>query len=286
MRLDTPVADVLPGAAAWAIEGGPPITVKHLLSMTSNLPNFTRRPPQEVDPWGSVPAPRLLEALTHLMPAGYPGSFEYSNTSYFLLAELLESPQLEGGPRDYREVLQKAVWSRRPLCRARDSAMNRGSLDQLASPHYKRRPAFLMSDWLKGSGDAASTVLDLQAWNKALLAGDIVPKPLVNEMFSENARVDVWTWYGMGWFVTQKDGIDTFTHSGSVPGYTAYSLIARASARLDFRHHSHQQRRRRGTRRARANYSLRWHLEVLQFLISRMTDAESVDLLVRSRLKV
>jgi hypothetical protein len=33
----------------------------------------------------------------------------------------------------------------------------------------------------------------------------------------------------MGWFIAHKDGVDYVTHSGSVPGYTAYSLIARTS---------------------------------------------------------
>jgi D-alanyl-D-alanine carboxypeptidase len=228
LTLETPVADIIPGATAWAIEGGPPITVKHLLSMTSNLPNFTRRPPQDIDPWGTVPAPRLLDALTHLRPNGYPDSFEYSNTSYFLLAELIESPLLERGPRDYRNVVKSAVWDKAALGSTgfRDEAR---FFDRFAAPHYKRRPAFLMSDWLKGSGDAASTVLDLQAWNKALISGAVVRKPLLDEMFSENARVDVWTWYGMGWFIARKDGVDYFTHSGSVPGYTAYSLIAHVS---------------------------------------------------------
>lgn len=228
LTLDTPIAEVIPGAMAWTIEGGPPITVKHLLSMTSNLPNFTRRPPEEIDPWGAVPAPRLLDALTHLVPSGYPGSFEYSNTSYFLLAELIESPLLDGAPRDYRHVVKSMAWDKAalPSTGFRDEPR---FFDRFAAPHYKRRPAFLMSDWLKGSGDAASTVLDLQAWNRALVSGDVVHKPLLDEMFSENARVDVWTWYGMGWFIAHKDGVDYFTHSGSVPGYTAYSLIARTS---------------------------------------------------------
>src|SRR5262249_55175133 len=125
-------------------------------------------------------------------------------------------------------AVEMAVWAKAklPSTGFRDDPR---FTDLLASPHYKRPPAFLLSDWLKGSGDAASTVLDLQIWNKALVSGEVVPKPLVDEMFSENARVDVWTWYGMGWFVTQKNSVDIFTHSGSVPGYTAYSLIARPS---------------------------------------------------------
>lgn len=224
VTLETPIAALLPGAAAWTLEGGAVITVRHLLSMTSNLPNFTRRPPDSTDPWGAVPAPKLLDALTQVRPSGAPGSFEYSNTSYFLLAELLESPGVGGVRASYREAL-RALWAKAGL---RDTGFHDESAigKRLAGPTYKRRPAFLLGDWLKGSADVASSALDLQAWNKALIEGQILSPEMMREMFSEAARVDVHTWYGMGWFVREKDGVTYYTHSGSLPGYTAFNIIA------------------------------------------------------------
>ncbi len=32
-----------------------------------------------------------------------------------------------------------------------------------------------------------------------------------------------------GWFVTHKDGIDSFFHSGTVSGFTSFNLIVRPS---------------------------------------------------------
>jgi hypothetical protein len=46
-------------------------------------------------------------------------------------------------------------------------------------------------------------------------------------MFSDAARVDPLTYYGMGWFIGHEDGWDSYHHSGSVPGYTAYNAILR-----------------------------------------------------------
>ena len=79
------------GVDRWAPPEEPPITVRSLLTMTSNLPNFTLHPPPEADPWGAVATPQLLAALKQLPPHGWPNTFEYSNTGYFLLANALEA---------------------------------------------------------------------------------------------------------------------------------------------------------------------------------------------------
>ena len=44
-------------------------------------------------------------------------------------------------------------------------------------------------------------------------------------MFSDAARVDPLTYYGMGWFIGHDDGWDSYHHSGSVPGFTSYNAI-------------------------------------------------------------
>jgi D-alanyl-D-alanine carboxypeptidase len=68
LTLDTPMQAIFEDVDNWTAEGEPPITVRSLLTMTSNLPNFTRRPPENVDPWGAVPAPRLLNELKKWSP--------------------------------------------------------------------------------------------------------------------------------------------------------------------------------------------------------------------------
>ena len=90
LSLDAPLTQIFSGVEHWANAGERPVTVRSLLTMTSNLPNFTRRPPAATDPWGRIGAPELLSAIKSLRPWGWPDSFEYSNTSYFLLAEIME----------------------------------------------------------------------------------------------------------------------------------------------------------------------------------------------------
>jgi CubicO group peptidase (beta-lactamase class C family) len=222
----TPISDVLKVADAWRIDGGPPITIGNLLSMTSNLPNFTRRPPPQLDPWGAVPARKLLGQLGEYRPSGFPGSFEYSNTSYFLLSEVIEAAQVDGVSRDYHQTLKDEVFSRLNLEDTgfgTDPAIEK----KLAQPHYRRKPRFAKPDWLKGSGDVASSVVDLFKWDKALMGGQALTNSARDLMFSDSARVDVWTYYGTGWFITHKGGIDRYFHSGTVSGYTSFNMIVR-----------------------------------------------------------
>jgi D-alanyl-D-alanine carboxypeptidase len=224
----TPIADIFDGARDWQLKGGPPITIANLLSMTSNLPNYTRRPPHELDPWGAVPARRLLTGIKEYRPSDYPGSFEYSNTSYFLLSEVMEDVQVGGISRTYHEIMRDEIFSRIGLTETGfrgEVAIDEG----LASPHYRRRPRFFQPDWLKGSGDVASSVVDIFKWNKALMSDKVLSRPMRDVMFSDSGRVDPWTYYGAGWFINHKDGVDRYFHSGTVSGYTSFNMIVRPS---------------------------------------------------------
>jgi len=230
LELTTPVSEILNVADGWRFADGPPITIGNLLSMTSNLPNYTRRPPHALDPWGAVPARRLLTDLKDYRPSGYPGSFEYSNTSYFLLSEIMEDLSVGGIARRYQQIVRDEVFSRLGL---HDTGFGNDTqiAKSIATPHYQRRPRFFQPDWLKGCGDVASTVVDIYKWDKALMDGQALSLKMRDIMLADAARVDVWTYYGAGWFITHKDGIDRYFHSGTVSGYTSFNLIVRNSAK-------------------------------------------------------
>jgi hypothetical protein len=104
----------------------------------------------------------------------------------------------------------------------------------LAMPHYQTRPAFTKPAWLNGCGDMASNVADLSAWNAALMSGRIIGPQSLAAMFSDAARVGPVTYYGMGWFVGHENGWDSYSHSGSVPGFTSFNAIYKRQARPDW----------------------------------------------------
>lgn len=228
LALDMPAADILGEAAHWTQPGQPPITVRSLLTMTSNLPNFTRRPLPHLDPWGAVAASKLMEELRQLSPSGWPSSFEYSNTNYFLLSAILDAARLppERVPRGYRQILRELVFKPAGMT----ATGFHGESDfrgELAAPIHLRKPAFAEPDWLRGSGDMVSTASDIFAWNAGLLAGRVLAASSVAQMFFESARVTPTDYYGMGWFISQSDGWSLYSHTGSVPGYTSCNVIVR-----------------------------------------------------------
>jgi CubicO group peptidase (beta-lactamase class C family) len=228
LRLDAPLAQIFSGVEHWANAGERPVTVRSLLTMTSNLPNFTRRPPAATDPWGRIGAPELLSAIKRLTPWGWPDSFEYSNTSYFLLAEVMEEAIAPGEqlPKAHRDYLRSVIFPRAGMTET-GFVGDYAAGTSVASPIHRRRPAFDQPDWLKGSADVASNVHDMFAWNKALMEDRVLSGAMRALMFSDAARVTPEDYYGMGWFIRHEEKRDVFSHSGLVPGFTSYNTIVK-----------------------------------------------------------
>lgn len=226
LTLDTDIGDIFEGTEFWHVADQNPITLRSLLNMTSNLPNFTRRPPGEVDPWGTVHAATLLSALKKQKPSGWPGTFEYSNTSYFILAETLEAAHWpDRQPHPYEGVLQHEVFE---VVGMPSTGFSGQRAEHMALPTFRERAAFAQRDWLKGSGDATSTVTDLFAWNAKLMSGGMLSAKMRREMFRDGGRVTPTVYYGMGWFLEEADGYQRYFHSGAVPGFTSYNCIAQS----------------------------------------------------------
>jgi D-alanyl-D-alanine carboxypeptidase len=252
LTLNTPLVDIFGNDSYWAAQ--PWLTVGRLLTMTSNLPNFTRRPPADTNPWEPVSAEHLFRDIENSPPPDPSNDFDYSNTNYFLLAEIMEQVTMPGEPvpDSYHDFLRKRLFEPAGMLNSSFIGELRDDLDPpdpyapeaqsqpistasvaqgavLASPDYRmrRQPPFTNPDWLKGSGDMVSSALDLFAWHRALMDSAVVPSEIRDQMFSDTARVGPLTYYGMGWFCEHKDDRDIYSHSGAVPGYTSYNAIIR-----------------------------------------------------------
>lgn len=247
--LKTPLYVVFGPAPLWRAQ--PSLTVGRLLTMQSNLPNFTRRPPDGTNPWQPISADVLFRDIEGEAPAPASDDFDYSNTNYFLIAEMIEHCALPGAaaPQSYHDLVRKWIFQPAGMADTRFiddqqthfdpdasalptrplSAALSGQAAAWALPDYghRQRPAFTHPDWLRGSADAVSSAIDLFAWDKALMDPNIVPADVRDAMLSNQARVSPMIYYGMGWFFEQKDNADVYSHSGSVPGYTSYNEIVR-----------------------------------------------------------
>lgn len=227
LSLDRPLRDLFDNTSGWQVVGAPPITVRSLLTMTSSLPNFTKEPPPETDPWGAIPAQRLLSEVKKLAPTGWPNSFAYSNTSYFLLSEILEMRAQDSGSGDkgggYREFLARELFE--PAGMTRTGFVGQIPEQELATPHLRRDVGFGKPDWFKGSGDMVSSIADLFAWNAALMNSSVISREAREQMFTAQAPITPLLAYGMGVYVERVPGLRIFSHTGSVPGYTSFNAL-------------------------------------------------------------
>ncbi|AHB50405.1 hypothetical protein W911_16185 [Hyphomicrobium nitrativorans NL23] len=231
LSLDLALADIFDGVEHWTAHGRGPqkhaVTLRNLLTMTSNLPNFTRRPPPATNPWGRIGAPELLSEVKKMRPWGWPNTFEYSNTSYFLLAEVIEEAVAPGEarPSAYYDYLRRNIFPRAGLIET-GFIGHYAPGSEVAIPVGRRLRVFDQPSWLKGSADMTSSAADLFAWNSAFMGGRILQPESAALMITGTGRVSPEIYYGMGWFVEYRRDHEVFSHAGIVPGYTSINMIA------------------------------------------------------------
>jgi D-alanyl-D-alanine carboxypeptidase len=216
------------------------LTVRRLLTMTSNLPSYTDDDfALDADQTGLAPAVRSIDAeaiiarLRRYKLAGRPQTFSYSNTNYFVLSLIIQVLQ-NGYGKTSAPVAHKYI-ADRLLARAgmQDSGFVGEPLPQPgvnAAPHYLYLPQFDQGAWPMGAGDMISTAADMARWNAALTTGKVLGTDSVHTMFAPAVAVtDSLVYkgchYGMGWYVCRRPGFDLFQHDGIIAGYMASNAI-------------------------------------------------------------
>jgi D-alanyl-D-alanine carboxypeptidase len=212
LGLDDPISKHLEGTPpAWK-----PITIRHALTHTSGLireaPGFDgSRIQSDAD---------VIKTAYPLPVRFTPGNkWEYSNTGYFALAEII---RIVSG-RPWPEFLSEKVFG--PSGMTTTHPTNTKTLMPNRATGYSDNDKLLpAADWaaVRPSGAFLSTVLDLAKWD-AVLYGD--------KVLSESTRREMWTPvtltgggshpYGFGWQIGSFKGRKYVFHSGGMPGFRA-----------------------------------------------------------------
>jgi CubicO group peptidase (beta-lactamase class C family) len=240
--LDTTLGELAPGIRRSEVAG---IKIRHLLTMTSNLPNYTddeylytAGKGGFVPASGAIDVAGVIERMKTYQLTEPAGKFEYSNTNYFLLALAIQI--LKGGHAANTPVASNYRYER-ILARA---GMNTagfygeptppGVVD--AAPNYLKAPFFHEGDWLLGAGDMISSVADMARWHTALMDGVVLRPPSVRMLFSPAApavtksQVYVGCRYAMGWYACERPHFWLYQHDGVVSGFMASSAMARGNS--------------------------------------------------------
>lgn len=223
---DDPVSALLPELPALA-RG---VTVRHLLTHTSGLPDYEDFVPDA--PGAQVhdaDVPALIARAA--APAFAPGTrYAYSNTGYVLLALVVE--RVAG--RRFADVLRERVFA--PLGMARTVALDAAAGQPAHVPGRAygytldasgvRRTDQSSTSATLGDGGIYSSVADLARWDRALARHTLVsaesqrlawtPPPLPGGPASPYGEVP----YGFGWFVDRDRGDVRLRHHGESIGFT------------------------------------------------------------------
>jgi CubicO group peptidase (beta-lactamase class C family) len=197
------------------------ITLRHLLTHTSGLKNYTG-----LD--GFEYTRHLTQAQFIAKMAAYPADFKpgaqwaYCNTGYNLLGWIIEN--VSG--KSYDEFLRERILA--PLQMTNTTLRNPGTnLPNRAIGYETNRAGqFVIRDPaltdVFSAGALVSTVGDLAKWNAALETDLILTSESRRQMWTPVKLNDGTVHpYGFGWFLSPYQGHANAGHSGSTDGFSA-----------------------------------------------------------------
>lgn len=224
--LHTPISTYLP---EYPKENGDRITIHHLLTHTSGIPNsYESTKPKAIKPDNHVPK-NLVDEFSALPLEFIPGEkFSYCNAAYTLLGFLVEKVT----NKPYEQVLQKRIFT--PLhMKNTGFDKHRTLLNNRASGYFKNWGEYYNANYIDMSsvyaaGGLYSTVQDMYLWDQALYTEKILPKKYLDLMFTQHiADHNYGGHYAYGWNIKNKalgsseDDILTITHDGVIDGFCA-----------------------------------------------------------------
>lgn len=206
---------------------GKDITIKNLLSMRSGIPDMASKESNSACKVEGVSTDKsatenntlIIEWIFNQPLEFEPDStFEYCNSNYFLLSNIVELASGES----YNDFVRNNIFE--PL-----EMTHTGFISEIkASPAwsdgltYDTFTAGEAAEGLtKGAGDIASNAADMDKWMTALSSAKVISIDSYREMVT-NYSVDSAKGYGYGMFVSFFGGVG---HSGMIGSYTSLDYI-------------------------------------------------------------
>ena len=194
------------------------VTIHHLLTHTSGIPNLTDfRDYQATKATPSPPEQTIARFKDK--PLDFPPGeqWRYSNSGYIVLGYIIE--QASGQP--YEMFLQQYIFE--PLeIKNTGYDHNDGSLAiGYTGTHGLWREADYIDMTIPyAAGALYSTVEDLYRWDQALYTEQLVSKDLVDLMFTPHAKMPISDLsYGYGWAVGKMNNHQVVGHGGGIEGF-------------------------------------------------------------------
>jgi len=222
LKLDDPISRYYAKApAAWSN-----VTVRHLLTHTSGIKGYTELPNFFATVRKDYGPEEVVGLVTDLPLDFSPGEkWAYSNTGYFLLGLIIE----KASGQSYGEFLVARLF--RPL--GMDTARVNHQFEIIpnrATGYANRSNRLWRSEFVSptqpySAGALVGTVLDLAGWDAALYTDKLLPRSVLEEMWTPVKLNNGETFpYGYGWQTGEIRGHPFVGHGGGIHGFTSFIL--------------------------------------------------------------
>lgn len=193
-----------------------PITLHHLLTHTSGIPNFTAfKSYVKTMSQPSPPAETLKRFLNEPLDFAPGSKFSYSNSGYVLLGYIIE--KVTGC--SYADFVGKNIFN--PLGMHDTGYDDTVTVLPRRAAGYERvggqlrNAAYLDMSIPHAAGSLYSTTLDLMKWDEALTAHKLLSPESYKRYFTPALNN-----YAYGWTVKTEDGVEQINHSGGINGFS------------------------------------------------------------------
>jgi CubicO group peptidase (beta-lactamase class C family) len=215
LALSDPITKFFPDApAAWR-----PITVRHLLTHTSGIPDYTTDAFDYRKDYTEDELAKFAYAETLEFPAG--SRWNYSNTGYALLGFIIR----RASGRFYGDLLQERVF--KPLGMTQTRVISEADIVPHRSDGYVLvRGEIKNQEWvapqLNTTADGALyfSIRDLIEWEMAVRRRTLLKPESWREILTPVRLNSGRTYpYGFGWSVDQRNGMPFHAHGGAWQGF-------------------------------------------------------------------
>lgn len=199
-------------------ETGEDITIHHLLTHTSGIPDFTDFPEYATMMKFPCSIEKTIEKFKDKPLEFTPcEKFSYSNSGYILLSAIIEKlSKISYEEYIKREIFQPLNMENSGYDHHRTLLKNRASGYSLIGDKLINADYYDMSI-PSGAGGLYSTVEDMFLWDQALYTEKLVKKTSLEKMFTPFKAN-----YGYGWFINKKFNRKCISHGGGVNGFSTY----------------------------------------------------------------
>lgn len=222
LSYDDTIKKYLPG---FPYEG---ITVRHLLTHRSGLPDYTYFCEDYTDRQSAVSNEDMLNIMSKHRPKPYllPNRrHDYSNTGYGVLASVVEAVSGES----FEDFMQENIFT--PLGMKHTFVYNKSKQNMRpgVALGHNARSVRVADDYLNGVvGDKGvySTVTDMYRWDQAVYSGSLVSSDVLEEAFTPANKDMIKPFnYGFGWRIyTHMNGEKVLFHAGWWKGFKTFYL--------------------------------------------------------------